>query len=169
MNKPQITTVFGIYNSDDRGYNYGKPLAYYPIKAAAEAAQTHGGYQNVCPVECLRLEDTLYAHSKILDKSKIKGKLSAFVPTLVYMDYIYQDSFDKSLYYVSHQDLLELLRDGKSHNIRAQWVICDLSENYHLLLYPEPITVEKIVMSRELAVAHALSKLTDEEKKLLGL
>lgn len=171
MNNPQITAIYGLYNQDGSGYNSGKAIAFYPIKAAAEAAQNGNYYLNVCKAESLRFEDTLYLYKKTLDRKSIKGCVKAFIPTLVYQDYSYNSYYsrDESVYYTDKDSLIELLNDGKQHVIYALWLICDTDDNYHLLVQPEPITVEKIVMSRELAINHALSKLTDEEKKLLGL
>lgn len=65
--------------------------------------------------------------------------------------------------------LIEILNDGKQHIIYAYWTICDPDDNYYLLNSPELITVEKLVMSCGLAVKPTISKLSDEEKKLLGL
>lgn len=169
--KPQITKIYGLYNQDGSGYNSGKAIAFYPIKAAAEAAKGDNYYLNVYEAESLRFEDTLYLYKKTLDKKTIRGSIKAFVPTLIYQDYKYNSyhSIDESVYYTDKNDLLELIADGKQHVIYAYWAICDTDDNYFLLIQPEPITVEKLAMSRELAINHALSKLTDEEKKLLGL
>jgi hypothetical protein len=49
------------------------------------------------------------------------------------------------------------------------FLIKDGEDNYYLLSKQEPITINKFIMSHQLAVAHAKSKLTEEEQKLLGL
>ena len=94
--------------------------------------------------------------------------MKSFVPCVCYYEHIYENSWDKSLYHSDEKAILELLHDGKTHNIRSIIMFYD-GEKYFLLKSDIPVTVEKVTMSRELAINHALSKLTDEEKGLLGL
>ncbi len=171
MNKPQITTIYGVYSTDDRGYIHGKALAYYPIKAAAEAFKGDRYNFNVYQAESLRFEDTLYLLEKELSKTaKIVGKIPAFVPAVIYQNYKTNSYHaDISDYYCDGADFLAELKVNENLTLYKKVMICDTEGNFYLLRQIEPITVEKLAMSRELAVAHALSKLTDEEKKLLGI
>mgnify|MGYP001571600541 FL=1 len=96
--------------------------------------------------------------------------MPAFVPVIVYQDYLTNNYHaDISDYYCDGFDLLTKLKLHEHRAIYKKIMICDTEGNFYLLKQTGPITVEKLVMSRELAVSHALSKLTDEEKKLLGI
>lgn len=164
--KSHIVECFGVYNSDGQGYNSGPPISIWPIKAAAEAGGTGGYYQNVYAVKILKIEDLNYIVEKEI--SNITGKIPAYIPSVIFIDHVYENGFDSSKYYFSEADLLNLFKDGKYHNIKQLNCIFD-GEKHFILTYPTPFKIEKIVLSRELAVKHALSKLTQEEKDLLGL
>jgi hypothetical protein len=163
--KSQIVEYYGVYNTDDRGYNVGRPVSIWPIKAAAVAKDC---YQNVYAVNILKIEDCNYIVEKEINKDSVFGKIKSFIPTPAYYDYIYENGFDKSKYYYGDKLILELFSDGKYHNVKKVYLISD-GEKIYLLTFPDEVTVEKLIMSRELAINHALGKLTDEEKGLLGL
>ena len=169
--KSQIVEYYGVYNTDDRGYNSGPPISIWPIKAAAEArvgGRTPSYYQNVYTVNILKIEDCNYIVKKEISKDRILGKIKSFIPTPGYYEHIYENGFDKSKYYYGDKLVLELLSDSKYHNLKKIYLISDGEKTYELE-FPDEVTVEKLIMSRELAINHALSKLTDEEKGLLGL
>lgn len=165
--KSQIVEYYGVYNTDDRGYNIGPPVSIWPIKAAASAKVT-SGYQNVYAVNILKIEDCNYIVKKEIHKDNLLGKIKSFIPTPGYYEHIYENGFDKSKYYYGDKLILELLSDGKYHNLRKIYLISDGEKTYELE-FPDEVKVEKLIMSRELAINHAMSKLTDEEKGLLGL
>jgi hypothetical protein len=163
--KSQIVEYYGVYNTDDRGYNIGPPVSIWPIKAAAVAKDC---YQNVYAVNILKIEDCNYIVKKEIHKDSLLGKVKSFIPTPGYYEHIYENGFDKSKYYYGDKLILEVLSDQKSHSLRKIYLISDGEKTYELE-FPDEVKVEKLIMSRELAINHALSKLTDEEKGLLGL
>ena len=165
--------AFASYETDDNGCKYGSAFAYFPFKAAAEAdlsARNLRGYGSTRRVNCIRLEDTIYVLSE--DEKPIKllvGKCSKYVPLEFYEDYCYVNTYrDDTKYYFSDDLVLKLLKDKKRHSLKK---ILGLTDDKYLYILESdvPITIAKFAMSRELAVAHARSKLTEEEKGLLGL
>ncbi len=168
--KSHITKAFGVYNTDGRGYNTTL-IKIFPIEAAAEAFRAKDGYKNVSGVKVLCVEDDKYILERELSAksfSDIKN-LKALVPTHVFKNYIYKDGFDSSKYICNEAKVGEYVRKEKSVNLVCIVVIRDLDDKIFELVDENKVEIEKIVMSRELAINHALSKLTDEEKKLLGL
>lgn len=163
--KSQIVECYGVYNTDDRGYNSGPPVSIWPIKAAANAKNC---YQNVYAVNILKIEDCNYIVKKEIHKDNLLGKIKSFIPTPGYYEHIYENGRDQSKYYYGDKLILELLSDGKYHNLKKIYLISDGEKTYELE-FPDEVKVEKLIMSRELAIDHALSKLTEEEKGLLGL
>ncbi len=163
--------AWGSYSTDGEGYAEDA-FAYFSFSAAAEAdlaKRNLGGYGVVRHVNCIRLEDTIYlleGSEKSIEK--ITGKFPKFTPIDLYQDYLYQNSWDKTTYYSTEKDLLSLLSDNKHHQIKKIVGLCD-DKYLYILSQKEPIEITKFAKSRELAVAHALSKLTKEEKGLLGL
>lgn len=166
--KSFITEAFAVYDTDDRGYSQGKPLSYWPIRAAAEASKTDH-YKTVYPVKILNLNEEKYhlKYEKDISKSLV-DKIKSFVPTQIFQNYIYENGFDGSVYFSNLTRFIDKQPMNKQFNFLKVSVISD-GEKVFLLEYPEQITIQKLTMSRELAVNHALSKLTDEEKTLLGL
>lgn len=171
--KTERITLFAASATDDKGYpkNY---LAYFPIHAAAAAylASEHpnlGYYAAVSKLTGLRVGDDIFLMEKDISKDKVKCIIPLFQPTIAYEDYMYENGFDRSTYYTTWVDLArELMTPGKRMAIR-QVILFRTDEECFLLSKMEPVKMESFTMSRELGVAHALSKLTPEEKKLLGL
>lgn len=163
--KAERKTVYGVYTTD--GYTSGPYIAYYPISAAAHGSPeliAQRGYAGVGAVEVVQFEDLCYVMQREFDKSKIIGYTLLYTPTECYEETLNHGK----RYYVGDEEIIKTLNDGGSHNIRKVWVIRD-EQSYFVLKQKEPIQINKFAMSRELAVAHALQKLTDEEKGLLGL
>lgn len=165
--KSQIVEYYGLYNGDDRGYNIGPPISIWPIKAAAESKRQNY-YQNVYLVKILKIEDSNYIFKKVVDKKSFSGAMKTFSVVSGYYEHIYENGRDNSRYYCGNKYILELLKDGKYHNLRRVFLISD-GENIYEIEFPDEVKIEKLVPSRELAISHALSKLTEEEKGLLGL
>ena len=165
--------AFASYPTDGEGYKHGAAFAYFPFKAAAEAdleARNLRGYGCTRSVNCIRLEDTIYVLSGSEQPiEKLVGKCSKYVPLEFYEDYCYINTYeDETKYYFSDDLALKLLRDKNRHSLKK---ILGLTDDKYLYILESdvPITIAKFAMSRELAVAHARSKLTEEEKGLLGL
>lgn len=166
--KPTLATLYGHYNTDGSGYACGHAIAFYPIAAAAEA-QIKDCYQIVRSQKVLKFEDVIYAYSEVIPKERISGLAPAFTPFKAFRDYSYVNGFDKTKYYIGDNTLLELLADKQNHAVAMVDMIRDDEDGYYLLSFTEPVTVAKFTESREIAIAHALSKLSAEERKLLGL
>lgn len=167
--KAEIQQVWGVYPSD--GYTIGSCIAYYPLKAAAEASPENvaqRGYSSIHAVNIIKFDDLVYVFDKQVGRGKVLGHVPTYTPTPCYHDYVYNNGFDGSMYYVGDEELLKTLNDGKMHQIRKGYLLYDGS-TYFLLKETEPIKLNSFLMSREIATQHALSKLTEEEKGLLGL
>lgn len=164
--------IFGSFTTDGDGYKTGSAFGYFPFSAAAQAdlaKRNLGGYGIVRKLDCIRLEDVIYILSESeRDISKLIGKCSKFTTFELYEDYDYSYNNDKTKYYFGDVALLSLLKDNQRHNIKKLIGLCD-DKYLYILESAEPIEMTKFAKSRELAIAHALSKLTKEEKGLLGL
>jgi hypothetical protein len=90
------------------------------------------------------------------------------VPIKCYRDYIYKDGFDETKYIIGDGALLYYLDVKKSASISKGWITRD-EDNFYVLKSDKTFTIKPFTLSRELAIQEALGKLTDEEKKLLGL
>ncbi len=168
--KPTIGIAFGHFATDDRGYPRGASLGWYPIEAAATSKLGKGGYETVSRVVTIAFHDEIYILKKELGRATVMGqKMASFNVTMTYKDYVYENGFDKSQYYVGDNSVLTLLGDGRIHNLSMTYLIRDDDNNFYELQSPDPIKIEKFLKSREIAIVHALSKLTKEEQKLLGL
>ena len=173
--KAEKIKIWGVCPSDGSGYGLGveKVISWYPIKAAADGSPENiarGGYSYVGAYDAIRFDELLYIFEKEIPKTHVIGNLPpAYTVGEVYVDYIYSNGYDGSQYYIGDKELLALLKDGKSHSIKKRFILRDGEDNCFILAKQEPIQLNKFIMSRELAVAHALSKLTDEEKSILGL
>ncbi len=168
--KAEKQQVWGVYPSD--GYTSGNCIAYYPLKAAAEASPENAaqrGYSGIYAVDIIKFDDLVYVFDKEVSKDKVLGHVPTYTPTPCYCEYVYSNGYgDKSMYYVGEDELLKTLDDGNQHQIRKGYLLYDGS-TYFLLKEEEPIKINSFLMSREIATQHALSKLTEEEKGLLGL
>lgn len=169
--KAEKQKIYAVHSTD--GYTASKnALAYYPIRAAAEGspeAANLRGYQYIQNIEVVKFDELIYIFSKEINKKAIQGNFPAYTVVSCYQDYFYQNGIDNTKYYVGDEEVLKILGDGASHSLRQMFIIKDGEDNHYLLSKKEPITINKFIMSHQIAVAHALSKLTDEEKKLLGL
>jgi hypothetical protein len=171
--KIERITLFAACATDDKGYAKNH-LAYFPISAAAAAylANEHpnlGYYSAVSKLTGLRIGDDIFLMEKELNKNSAKCVIPLLKPTFAYEDYVYENGWDKSTYYTTWDDISAVLQEpGKRMSIR-QVILFRTDEEIFLLSKMEPVKMESFTMSRELGVAHALSKLTPEEKKLLGL
>ena len=169
--KAETQRIYAVHSTD--GYTTSKyALAYYPIRAAAEGspeAAKLGGYSYIQNIEVVKFDELVYIFSKEINKATIHGNCPAYTVVDCYQDYSYVNGFDKTRYYIGDEKVLEILNDGTSHSLKKMFLIKDGADNFYLLTKKEPITINKFIMSHQIAVAHALSKLTDEEKKILGL
>lgn len=169
--KPQKIKIFGLFATDGSGYNT-KAVGYWPIAAAAEAAKGNNYYLNVSSVDAIRLDDVIYLLEKEVSKESIVESFPSLTPILGYENYDYQDHRfpqDQTQYCASLEKADEWLIDGKHHSIKKVWLFSDTEGGYYILKSEKSIKLEPFTMSRDLAVKHALSKLTEEEKKLLGI
>jgi len=169
--KAEKQTIYAVHSTD--GYTASKDaLAYYPIRAAAagspEAANLRG-YSYISNIEVIKFDELIYVFSKEVSKKSVLGNCPAYTVVDCYQDYSYVNGFDKTQYYIGDEELLKILNDGANHSLRKMFLIKDGEDNFYLLSKKEPITINKFIMSHQLAVAHAKSKLTEEEQKLLGL
>lgn len=173
--KAEKLKVWGVCPSDGSGYGLGinKVISWYPIKAAAEGSPEYKelkGYGYASEHKAIRFDELVYIFDKEISRTHIHGTLPpAYTVGDVYVDCIYVNGFDGSQYYVGDKEVLVLMKDGKSRHLSKKYLLRDGEDNCFILLKKEPIEIKKFIMSRELAVAHALSKLTDEEKSILGL
>lgn len=171
MTAEQIT-VYIACDTNDRGYARNH-LAYFPIAAAAGAflKEKHpnlGYYSTVQTAKAIRLADTIYLLDKEISERSVISIIKTFEPVNGYQKYQYDDGFDKSVYFTELDRLDKILEDGHLKSIKSVILFRDDSK-FYLLSKKEPIKLESFIMSRELATAYALSKLSEEEQKLLGL
>lgn len=164
--------VYIACDTDDRGYARNH-LAYFPIAAAANAflKEKHsdlGYYSTVQTAKAIRLADTIYLFEKEIPERSVISTIKTFEPVNGYQKYEYTDGLDKSVYFTGLDRLGEILKDGYLKSIKSVVLFRDDSK-FYLLSKKEPIKLENFFMSREIATAHALSKLSEEEQKLLGL
>ena len=169
--KAETQRIYAVHSTD--GYTTSKnALAYYPIRAAAEGspeAANLRGYSHICNVDVIKFDELIYVFSKEINKQSVLGNCPAYTVVACYQDSSYVNGFDKTRYYIGNEEVLKILNDGGNHSLRKMFLIKDGEDNYYLLSKQEPITINKFIMSHQLAVAHAKSKLTEEEQKLLGL
>ncbi len=157
--------VFGIFTTDDRGYSRkdeDQCLGWYPFRAAAEEARPDN-YYNVDQYEAIRIFDEVWIVENRWDKS-------------YFAKFKFKDGEPKEILYVSRgNDVMvgeindiDKFVERKPTTIKKITILSFGSE-FWTIPFDKPIKLETVKMSRELAIKHALSKLTDEEKKLLGL
>jgi hypothetical protein len=172
--KAILKQVWAVYNTDGSGYNSGPPMALYPIKAAAEASEefvNQRGYGSVSPVKACQFEDVIYIYESEVPNQKVKGGcgIGAFVNAFKIEYTIRGEREDKVEYIIGDENLLKAL-NSKYYSVRIYPVYLTRDEDkYFILSWPNTFAIKSFTMSRELAVKHALSKLTSEEKKLLGV
>jgi len=169
--KATIKEAYAVYSTDDRGYNMGDPLALYPFCAAAEGSAEYkklNGYSHIVKIELLNFEDVNYLLEKEINKNKVSGSLPIALPKQGYKHYSYHDGWDKSFYFADEDSLLNYIKKEKTANISSVILFRDI-ENFYLLKSEKTFIVNSFVMSRELAIQNAMNKLTEEERKLLGL
>ena len=169
--KAEKQQVYAVHSSD--GYTSSRDaLAYYPIRAAAAGspeAEKLGGYIHIANTEVIKFDELIYVFSKEIRKDKVLGSFPAYTVTDCYQDYSYSNGIDSTKYYIGEKGVIDLFEDRNSHTLQKMFIIKDGEDNFYILSRKEPITINKFIMSHALAVAHAKSKLTDEEQKLLGL
>lgn len=169
--KAIITKAFAIYSTDDSGYSRADPIALYPFKAAAEASEEKKslkGYSHITEEHVLKFEDVNYLLDKVVSKDRIVGSAPLGQPIVAYMDYIYNDLCDRSRYIIGDNNLLEYIKTHKKINAQSKYMTRD-EDDYFLLKSDKNFTIKTFKMSRELAIQNALDKLTEEERKLLGI
>ena len=168
--KAIIKTAYGVYSTDDRGYNQGEPLAIYPFQAAAEASEENKnlrGYSHVCRIELLQFEELTYILEKKIQKDAVIGNVRLGLPEKAYQDYQYKD-FDNSKFIIGNDNLYKYLEERKRASLSCIWLTRDESD-FFILKSDKTFCIKPFVLSRELAIKNALGKLTEEERKLLGL
>lgn len=168
-----IKKAYAVYSTDSRGYAQGEPISIYLLYAAAEASNEYKnlmGYGCITPIELLQFEDINYLLNWKIDKSKVIGKLKLGEPTKCYQDYIYEDRWDKSVYIIGDEELIKYIdgQENRSISIYKKYIIKD-SNDYYILRSDKTYNLKSFILTRDIAVKHALGKLTEEEKKLLGL
>lgn len=170
-------TAFAVYSTDDRGYSYSDPISIYPFKAAAEASSEYKamkGYGGVSRVELIQFEDVCYILEKEVRKEKVINSkaVKLGVPQKCYSDYSYVNSYDETtVYIVGDDELISYLNTKKkkeSASISTKVITKD-EDSFFILASETAFTIKPFLLSRELAIANALDKLTEEERKLLGL
>ena len=173
--------VFAVYANDGcQGYSIGLPLALYPFKAAAEASPeccNLGGYSNVTQVNLCCFEDACYIYKSTINNKDIIGGCGIGIPINAFkVEYIekvssirYGDNNDKTKYITNESDLIKFLNQDNYRVILYKTILTRDEDKYFELKYANTFKVNPFTLSRELAVKHALSKLSDEEKKLLGV
>lgn len=174
--------VWAVYQNDGcQGYSVGLPLALYPFQSAAqgsEEAQNQRGYSNIEKVNLCCFEDVCFIYEKEIQNNSILGSCGIGAPVNGYrVEYIpkggrgsgWGNNNDKTVYIIGENHLVEFLKsDLYRATVYKTFLTRDESE-YFELKYLESFKVNSFVMSRELAIKNALSKLTTEEQKLLGL
>jgi len=165
--KPTLKKAYGLFNTDDRGYAQDKALKIVAIAAALNP----GAYQTVNTLKLLQFEEVAYSMGEeIRDVKKIIGQFPAFVPTQAFYLHRYENGFDKSEFVVGEEKLIEYIKTHEyTPSIKRIAIIKDDEGGAWTLLNSENVVIEPFAMTREIAVANALNKLTEEEKKLLGL
>jgi hypothetical protein len=170
--KPTIKKYFGLYNTDDRGYVVDDdPIDIAPFAGALKSKEKCGEYTVVHPIQILQFEDVNYEmEDSPFDETSVIGKFKPFVPIDAFFIYIYKDGFDKSFYIVGETELIKYINSVNSvSNIRKSVLIKDNEGNVYKLKNKNTVVIKPFTMSREMAITNALEKLTDEDKKLLGL
>lgn len=174
--------VYAVYANDGcQGYNIGLPLALYPFQSAAESSpecENLRGYANICGVNLCCFEDICYIYNKEIKPQEIIGSGGIGVPVNAFrVEYIpsgqkgggWGNNGDKTVYVIGNDKLIEFL-EGDNYRATVYKVILTRdSDEYFQLEYSSSFKVNSFILSRELAIKHALSKLTEEERKLLGV
>lgn len=169
--KATIKEAYAVYSTDGSGYNHGDPIAIYPFYAAAEGSTEYkklNGYGHISSIKLLNFEDVNYLFDQKIDNNKVLGSFPIALPKQGYKHYSYHDGWDKSFYFADEDSLLSYIKKEKVANISSVILFRDI-ENFYLLKSEKTFTVNSFVMSRELAIQNAMNKLTEEERKLLGL
>lgn len=164
--------VYAACDTDDRGYARNQ-LAFFPIAAAASAylakeGPSHG-YSTVSCLNGIRIADDIFLVDKEISKEKLQSTLPTFQAIDGYEDFVYENGWDNSKYYTNWSQIQELLNKPNKRVSLRKVILFRTEEEIFLLQKAEPIKMQPFIMSREIATAHALSKLTEEERKLLGL
>ena len=166
--KPTIKQAFALYDGDDQGYPHGLPLQVCTLSAALKPSP----YQLIRPITLIDFEGEIYSLKNNINKNNFIGKVPSFTPLTVYHDYTYASAFssvatvDK---YITRDELLSYIDKNEKAQLTKVTIIADDEGGVYELNFPNTLTVTPFKLTRELAYQNALSKLTDEEKKLLGL
>jgi len=172
--------VFAVYQNDGcQGYNTGLPLALYPFASAAEASPeclNMRGYANISGVSLCCFEDVNYIYKKEIKNQDVLGACGIGVPVNAFkVEFIPKghvsiyNNRDEFKYIIGEDKLIEFIR-GDNYRVTIFKVILTRdSDEYFELEYADSFKVNSFTMSRELAIKNALGKLTEEERKLLGV
>lgn len=174
--------VWAVYSSDGcQGYNSGPPLALYPFKAAADASTECAnlrGYANISSLNLCCFEDVCYIYNKEIKTQEVVGSGGIGVPVNGYrVEYIpsgqrgsgWGNNGEKTIYIIGEDKLIEFLKGDNYRATVYKVILTRDADEYFQLEYDRPFKVNSFVMSRELAIKNALGKLSEEEKKLLGV
>jgi hypothetical protein len=162
--------VFATYQGDGRGFPQGDPLGCYPFAAAANASEEiirQRGYGVVRGGKAAQFFDDIYLFKDKFPIDRLVGYMAMGAPHQIVKNYDYSDGFDRSKF-VLKEGIVAYLEEVEKGSLSLVWAICD-EKNLYVLSHEKPIEMTKFTKSREMAIAHALDKLTKEEQKLLGL
>jgi hypothetical protein len=165
--KPTKKKAYALYDTDDQGYPRGLPIQVTTLAAALKPST----YQCTREITLLDFDGDMYAVKQDIHKNKFVGKIPSFVPTIVYHDYSYSGFSTQAAVnmYVTPNSLLTHIAQKKDVHLTETIVIADDEDGFYELSYADKLTLTPFKLTRELAYQNAMNKLTDEEKKLLGL
>ncbi len=159
-----IIKAYGLFDTNGEGYPT-KLIKVYPIEAAAR--QARGSYQDTWAVDLLAVKDEYYVlrepqaiDSKLICSELIEGSVVR----------MYKVTAGSHIKFVLPREFHKYIEWGPSATVQA-YIILRYDNKYYAIHHAcyVPIKLEPYLPSREIAVKAALDKLTEEEKKLLGL
>lgn len=166
--KPTIKQAFALYDGDDQGYSHGLPLQICTLSAALKTYP----YQLIRPITLIDFDGDIYSLKNNINKNNFIGKIPSFTPLTVYHDYIYASaSFSSATVdkYITRDELISYIDKNEKVQLTKVTIIADDEGGVYELDFPNTLTLTPFKITRELAYQNAMSKLTDEEKKILGL
>lgn len=174
--KLDTKTAFAAYI--DYGSGRKRVGGFYPIASAAIAAFKKSGernyYMTISKSTLLNIDGQYFEvkGEPISRKDQVKSEK---FPELQIFSVTYRTErqnswgYTNNYYFMDERETLEYIFASEEEvRLRGALVIKD-EENFYILESSDPVTLEKVIVSRDLAIAEALSKLTKEEKDLLGL
>lgn len=154
--------IFCVFNEDDSGFPTGDAIAAFPIESAAK--------------EFVKNSKDMYSQVLAFDSVEVDG--SFYLLKSSNEVYLYIDCFDKNVPNLAVGENGDSYRpldrvgtffsDFRSHTLSKDWIII-VGKSVYVLYQPKPVKLTPFLQSRQLAIDHAMSKLTKEEQSLLGL